>query len=109
MAGPYYVTVGTATPAVSTAFTLERPNDSVVIETASLAAGGEVRPQFSGTSGGPFLPFFRPDGSGIPYTVCSAQNPAIGVIEHIPSPWGRFTLTSSVIIVTTFTLYPTRR
>lgn len=109
MPGPYYVTVGTATPAVSGVFAIAGAHRALVVETASLAAGGEVRPEFSATSGGTMRPFYRPDGSGLLYTVSSTQNPAIGVIERPPSPWGRFTLTTSVTLITTFTLIEVRR
>jgi hypothetical protein len=109
MSNPTYVTVGTATPAVSAAFALERPNHALVVEVPSLTAGGEVRPQFSSTSGGPFWTLQRPDGSGLPYAVHSGAGPAIGVIRDIPSPWGRFSLTGSVTLISTFTLYPTPR
>lgn len=103
-----FVTVGTATPAVSTAFTLERPDRPLVVEVPSLTAGGEVRPQFSATSGGPFWTLQRPDGSGLPYAVHSGAGPAIGVIDGSPTPWGRFSLTGSVTLISTFTLYSGR-
>ena len=109
MPAEYYVTVGTATPAVSQTFAIEQAHFALAVFTNTLAAGGEVRPQFAATSGGTTLPFYRPDGSGLPYTVTSHQNPAIGVIERPPTPWGRFVLTSSVTAITTFTLLVARR
>lgn len=104
MAGPYYVTVGTATPPVSQAFALLQPDRNVVVEVPSLTAGGEVRPQFSATSGGPFWTLQRSDGTGLPFTVHSGAGPAIGGFTP-PTPFGRFTLTSSVTQITTLTLY----
>lgn len=109
MPGTYYVTVGTATPTVSGIFTIEESHLSLAVFTNTLAAGGEVRPQFASTSGGTMQAFYRPDGSGLLYTVTSQQNPGVGVIERPPSPWGRFSLTSSVTTITTFTLMVVRR
>ncbi len=103
MPGPYYVTVGTATPAVSTAFTLDRADKDVVIEIPSLAAGGELRPQFSSTSGGPFSTLQRYDGTGASFAAHSGTGPAIAIVTP-PTPWGRFSFTGSVTVITTLTL-----
>ncbi len=109
MAGPYYVTVGTATPAVSTAFALDRSDQSVVVEVPSLTAGGELRPQFSATSGGPFWLLQRLDGTGLPYAVHSGAGPAIAVVERPPTQWGRFSFLGSVTLISTLTIYTARR
>jgi hypothetical protein len=107
MANPTFVTVASG-QSVSGAFTLERANRPVVVEVPSLSAAAEVRPQFSVTSGGPFWTVQRLDGSGAPFTVHSGTGPALGVIERVPSPWGRLSLTSSVTVPTTFVLYSGR-
>lgn len=104
MADIYYITVGTATPAVSAAFTLAKADRAVVVEVPSLTAGGELRPQFSVTSGGPFWPLQRSDGTGAPFAVHSGSGPAIGMFTA-PTPFGRFVSTSSVTLVATLTLY----
>lgn len=91
--------------AVSGAFSLERPDRPLIVEIPSLSAATEVRPQFSATSGGPFWTVQRRDGSGLPYAVHSGVGPAIGIIERVPTPWGRVTLTGSQSDVRTFTLY----
>ena len=102
-----YTTIGTATPAVSTAFALERGDRDLVVEVPSLSAGGELRPQFSATSGGPFWTMQKLDGSGLPFVVLSGPGPGIGAFTP-PTPWGRFSFTGSVTQIVTFTLYPTR-
>ena len=102
-----YTTIGTATPAVSAAFALDRADRDLVIEVPSLSAGGELRPQFSATSGGPFWTMQRLDGSGLPFAVHSGAGPGIGVFTPV-TPWGRFSFTGSVTVITTLTLYPTR-
>lgn len=108
MPDPIFLTVGTATPTVSTAFTLpQAANRRLVVEVPSLTAGGEIRPQFSATSGGPFWPLQRLDGSGALFTVHSGAGPAIGVITP-PTPFGRFTFTGSVTLVSTLKLYEAR-
>ena len=107
MAGPYYSTVGTATPAVSTGFFIERSERALAIEVPSLTSGGEIRPQFSSTSGGPFSTLQRRDGSGLPFVVHSGSGPAIGVITP-PTPWGRVSFTGSVTVITTLTVYTTK-
>jgi hypothetical protein len=107
MSDPVFVIVNSG-QSVSGAFTLERANRPLVVEVPSLSAAAEVRPQFSATSGGPFWTVQRRDGTGLPYTVHSGTGPAIGVIERVPSPWGRLTLTGSQADVRTFTLYASR-
>lgn len=108
MSASYIVGINSG-QSVSAAFALERADLGLVIEVPSLSAGSEVRPQFSATSGGAFWTMQRPDGSGSPYAVHSGVGPAIGVIERLPSPWGRVLLTTSVTAPTTFTLYSVRR
>jgi hypothetical protein len=108
MPEPYAIVVASG-QSVSNAFAIERPNRSLVVEVPSFTAGGEVRTQFSSTSGGAFWTLQRPDGTGLPWAVHSGGGPAIGLIERIPSPWGRLILTSSVTAPTTFLLYTTRR
>lgn len=107
MANPIYVTVASG-QSVSGAFALERPDRPLVVGVPSLMVASEVRPQFSQTSGGPFSTLMRDDGSGFPYAVHSGTGPAYGIIRHIPSPWGQFTLTGSQSDVRTFTVYTTR-
>lgn len=107
MAGPYYLAVGTATPTVSPAFTLERGDRDMVIEVPSLTAGTEVRPQFSSTSGGPFYTLQRLDGSGLPFAAHSGSGPAMCRLTQ-PTPWGRLIFTGSVTLISTFTIYNTR-
>lgn len=107
MSDTYYVTVGTATPTVSQAFTLNRSDWKMVVEVPSLTAGGELRPQFSITSGGPFQNLTRLDGTGLPFVVHSGAGPALGVITP-PTPWGRFVSTSSVTLISTITLFEVR-
>lgn len=103
MAEPIYITVASG-QSVTGAFTLERPDRPLIVEVPSLTANAEVRPQFSTTSGGPFFTLTRNDGTGIPFAVHSGAGPAFGIIEHIPSPWGRFTLTGSQTDTRTFRL-----
>ena len=107
MSDVYYVLVGTATPAVSQAFTLNRADRRLVVDVPSLTAGGELRPQFSATSGGPFWTLQRLDGSGLPFTVHSGAGPAIGMVTP-PTPFGRFVSTSSVTQIATLTLREVR-
>lgn len=107
MADIYYVTVGTATPSVSQAFTLNRADRRLIVEVPSLTAGGELRPQFSATSGGPFWTLQRSDGSGAPFSVHSGSGPAIGAVVP-PTPWGRFSFTGSVTVISTLTLWEAR-
>ena len=104
MAGPYYTTVGTAVPTVSAAFALDRPDHELVVEVPSLTSGGELRPQFSSTSGGPFWTLQRYDGSGLPFAVHSGVGPAICLLTP-PTGWGRFSFTGSVTLISTLTLY----
>lgn len=104
MSNPVFVIVNSG-QSVSGAFTLERANRPLVVEVPSLNAGTEVRPQFSTISGGPFWTVQRRDGSGLPFTVHSGVGPAIGLIERVPTPWGRFTLTGSQSDVRTLVLY----
>lgn len=107
MSDTYYVTVGTATPSVSQAFTLNRADRRLVVEVPSLTAGGELRPQFSATSGGPFWSLQRSDGTGLPFTVHSGAGPAMGMVIP-PTPWGRFSFTGSVTLISTLTLREAR-
>lgn len=102
-----YLTVGTSTPTVSQAFTLDHPDRDLVVEVPSLTSGGELRPQFSSTSGGPFWTLQRYDGTGIPFAVHSGVGPAIGMFLP-PTPWGRFAFTGSVTLISTLTLYGAR-
>ena len=93
----------------SAPFTLPRPDHPLVVEVPSLNAGAEVRPQFTATSGtAPFWTLTRPDGSGLPFAVHSGVGQAFGVVEHVPTPWGRIFITSTVTAPTTFTLHSTR-
>lgn len=107
MSDVYYVTVGTATPTVSQAFTLNQANRRMIVEVPSLTAAGELRPQFSATSGGPFWTLQRPDGSGAPFAAHSGSGPAIARIDP-PTPFGRFVFTSSVTVISTLVLYGVR-
>lgn len=107
MSDVYYITVGTGTPTVSQPFSLNRANRRLVIEVPSLTAAGELRPQFSATSGGPFWTLQRPDGSGVPFAVHSGAGPAIGALIP-PTPFGRFISTSSVTLISTLTLREAR-
>lgn len=107
MSSPIFITVGTATPAVSQAFTLERADRAVVVEVPSLTSPGELRPQFSSASGGPFWTLQRDDGSGVSFTAHSGSGSAIAVLTPL-TPWGRFSFTGSVILVSTLTVYTTR-
>lgn len=108
MADPLYILVASG-QTVSGAFTLPRPNLPLVVHVPSLAAGNDVNPQFSATSGGPFTTLQKTDGSGAAHSVHSGAGPAFGVIQHPPSPWGRFTFSGSPGDVRTLTLFPTRR
>ena len=105
MGAPLYLSVGTATPTVSQAFTFPFAPRQIVLEVPSLTAGSQITPQFSATSGGPFWPLQRDDGTGNPFTVHSGAGPAIGAFAP-PTPFGRFVLTGSVTVITTLTLYP---
>lgn len=107
MSDPTFVTVASG-QSISGAFTLAWLTRPLVVAVPSLNAAAEIRPQFSATSGGPFWMLSRTDGSGLPYTVHSGAGPAIGLIERIPTPWGRLTLTGSQSDVRTFTLYASR-
>lgn len=107
MSSPIYVTVASGL-AVSGAFALQQSHRPLVVEVPSLASAAEVRPQFSSTSGGPFSTLMRDDGSGLPYAVSSGTGPAYGVIRHVPSPWGRFSLTGSQSDARTLTVYAAR-
>jgi hypothetical protein len=100
-----YVTVASG-QTVSGAFALEHPYRPLVILVPSLAAAAEVRPQFSATSGSGFMSMMRPDGSANLFVVCSGAGPGIGIIEHVPSQWGRFSLTGVQTDVRTLTLFP---
>jgi hypothetical protein len=105
MGAPLYLSVGTATPTVSPAFTFPFAPRNIVLEVPSLTAASEIRPQFSATSGGPFWTLQRGDGTGAPFAVHSGAGPAIGAFTP-PTPFGRFVLTGSVTMITTLTLYP---
>ena len=94
---------------VSDPFTLPRPDFPFVVHVPSLAAGNDVRPQFSATSGGPFTTLQKTDGSGAAYSVHSGAGTVISVIRDVPSPFGRFTFSGSPGDVRTLTLFPTRR
>ncbi len=107
MAGPYYLAINTATPTFSDPVFLDSGDRDVAVEVPSLAAGGELRPQFSSTSGGPFWTLQRYDGSGAPFTAYSGSAPGIFVITP-PTPFARFAFTTSVTVIKTLTLYPTR-
>lgn len=108
MADPIYILVASG-QTVSGAFTLERPDLSLVVHVPSLVAANDVRPQFSATSGGPFVNLLRSDGSGAIFSVHSGAGPAYGLIEQPPFPWGRFTFSGSPGNVQTMTLYATKR
>ena len=108
MPDPIYVTVASG-GSVSGPFTLPAADRPLVVEVPSLNAGAEVRPQFTATSGGgSFWTLQRRDGSGAPFAVASGAGQAFGVVEHVPTPWGRLFLTSTVTAPTTFTLHSTR-
>ena len=107
MSDPIYAVVQSG-QTVSGAFALERPHLPLVVHVPSLAAGNAVNPQFSATSGGPFTTLQKTDGSGAAYSVHSGAGPAFGVIQHPPSPWGRFTFSGSPGDVRTLTLFSAR-
>ena len=106
MSDPLYITVGTGA-APSAAFTLERPQFPTVIAVPSLTAS-DVRWQFATTSGGAFADLARSDGSALPFSVHSGTGPAIGLLERMPTPWGRLNVVASQTAVRTFTLLSTR-
>lgn len=107
MADPIYILVASG-QTVSGPFALARPDLPAVVHIPSLAAGNDVRPQFSATSGGPFTTLQKTDGSGAAYSVHSGAGSVISVIRDVPSPFGRFTFSGSPGDVRTLTVYSTR-
>jgi len=82
---PTFLTFATS-QTVTSAFQIDRSHRALACFVGSYGTAAAVTVQYATLSvTGPFLPLFRADGSGQPFTVCSGVGGGVAVIELLPS------------------------
>ena len=96
---------------VSSAFDLSGSTKTAfVVETDSLGTATSVLLEFaSQTASGMWVPYYREDGSGLRWTVCSGTGRMEGVVWNPPVPVGRIVLGASQSAAYSFTIIPLPR
>src|SRR5689334_16311278 len=110
MPGPYIVTCGSG-GIVTSCFTLDKPARALAVFAPASHSTSDVRVDFATTSGAggtgdAFTTLFRPDGSGLFFSVFSGANARVGVVPFLPSPFGRLSFVSSQVGVASYTIVP---
>ena len=104
---PYVVTCGSGA-LVSSQFILDRPALALAIFSPASHSASQIRVDFAATSGGPFGPLARPDGSGLAFVAASGAGVLAGVVPVV-SNFGRLTFTDSQVTVCSYLLVPVAR
>jgi hypothetical protein len=106
--GPIFLTVLSG-QTVSSAFTLPRADAPMVVFASSNGTAAALTIQFAQSSGtAPFVPLVKLDGSGGTLTVFSGTGPAVGVILHPATPWGRISLSTATTDTISYAIYERR-
>jgi hypothetical protein len=107
MASPYVVNCASG-GLVTSMFILDRPATALAIFSPQSHSVSQIRVDFAATSGGPFGPLARLDGSGLVFVAASGAGVLTGVVPVV-SNFGRLTFTDSQVTVCSYLLVPVSR
>src|SRR5689334_15457586 len=110
MPGPYTVTCGSG-GTVTSAFSLDKPARALAVFAPQSHSASEVRIDFAASSGAGgtgdvFGTFYRPDGSGVFFTVFSTAGTRVGIVPYVPSPFARLSFVASQTTVCSYLIVP---
>jgi hypothetical protein len=103
--GPIHTLIASGT-SVSDGFVLPGRGRYLVLVSSGVAAS--VRYDTAVISGGPYLPTFRDDGSGLVAYISSGPSETVGFLPVAPTPWGRFTLGAPTDAPRSVAIYPVK-